>query len=234
MLQSLKDRFGFSSGPLGNSPDKPLLHSPEWPEIPTLPSPPATNYGLFARLPLELRQQILSKTFGNRTLHVDLTFDHPLTRKSRPKTDQATSRRKHCGLGTELVRSTYRPKRWQWFGCVCHRRLTRADKDDGGSVIFKARIEPCDDACVRPLAVSKPIRDQDQSYLFCLCSAKGEDCFIGAMCWLLTCRQACVYSFSRHLHAMLICTVTSMAWTSCTGPTPSTSQACHCSATSPV
>jgi hypothetical protein len=197
MLQSLKDRFGFTSGPLGNSPDKPLLHPPEWPEIPRPPSSqPPTNYGLFARLPLELRQKILSEAFGNRTLHVDLTFDQPLTRKSRPKTDQAPSRHKHCGLGTELVHSTYRSKRWQWFGCVCHRRLTRPDKDDGGSVILKARIEPCDDACIRPLAVSEPIRDRDQSHVFCLCSSEEEDCFIGAVGWLLACRQACVDPFS--------------------------------------
>lgn len=195
MLHSLKDRFGFSSGPLGNSQDKPLLHPTEWPDISRSASQPGTNYGFFTRLPLEIRQHILGKAFGDRTLHIDLTFDHPLTRKSRPKKDHATSPRKHCGFETELVRNTYRSKRWQWFGCVCHRRLIRPNQDRGSSR-GRARIEPCEDSCFPRSDVPKPTGERDDPHLFYSCPPHREDCFIGAMGWLLTCRQACADSFS--------------------------------------
>ena len=52
-------------------------HVASWSAGDTIP-----NYGLFQRLPLEIRQQILVHTFGNRALHVDITYDHPLVRKS--------------------------------------------------------------------------------------------------------------------------------------------------------
>ncbi|KAL2862703.1 uncharacterized protein BJX67DRAFT_365824 [Aspergillus lucknowensis] len=59
-----------------------------------------TNYGIFARLPVEIRQQILILAFGNRTLHVDLQYCRPRT----------------AHRGDSAAAST-----WQWVGCVCHR-----------------------------------------------------------------------------------------------------------------
>jgi hypothetical protein len=93
-----------------------------WPSIPmSTPDGVATDYGLFKTLPLELRQQILGHAFGHQTLHVDLTFDHPLTRRTKPPAPPKTRRwkftptpanlngralRTHAGLESELFRDT--------------------------------------------------------------------------------------------------------------------------------
>lgn len=132
------------------------------------------NYGMFGRLPYELRRQILIEAFGSRRLHIHLSYGYPLSRKPTTALD-----RKHCGLGIEVVPDHAQPLAWQWFGCVCHRparyseheleQRKAADKLPEG-------IEPCDDRCL------------DAS--FCDCDQAGPSCFVGVMGWLLACRQA--------------------------------------------
>lgn len=73
------------------------------------------SYGLFQRLSYEIRRSILIEASGERTLHMDLEFDHPLARKSGPQTDI-----RHCDLDVNLTQNTNIRKGWQWFGCVCH------------------------------------------------------------------------------------------------------------------
>ncbi len=159
------------------------------------------NYGVFAHLPLELYQQILVQAFGNRTLHIDLIYGFPLAHKSlrfRPANKAAT--RSHCGLGNGPVRDTHKPIGWQWFSCVCHRRLTWPDEERCPSSL-KARIQPWEDVCLRYAGFPKPEVLQDRAGLFCLCESDASgspnpiDCFIGAMGWLLTSRQAYVNPF---------------------------------------
>ncbi|KAL2859881.1 uncharacterized protein BJX67DRAFT_368612, partial [Aspergillus lucknowensis] len=66
-----------------------------------------TNYGIFGRLPVEIRQQILILAFGNRTLHVDLQY--------------CPSRTAYCEDSTTACT-------WQWFGCMCHREEQPVDR----------------------------------------------------------------------------------------------------------
>ncbi|OBT97676.1 hypothetical protein VE01_04594 [Pseudogymnoascus verrucosus] len=142
------------------------------------------NYGLFQRLPYEIRRSILIEAFGGRTLHMDLEFNHPLVRKSGTQTEIS-----HCDLDSNLIRDTDIRKGWQWFGCVCHRR------EDGhcgslfrslfgtreGELIPKGR--PWEDTCWRG------IPNPSECGLL-----RGKDgpskCFIGIIGWLLACRQA--------------------------------------------
>ncbi|KXX83064.1 hypothetical protein MMYC01_200467 [Madurella mycetomatis] len=157
----------------------------EWPKIP----PTTGNYGLFDHLPREIRQQILGEAFGGRTLHIDLTFDHPLIRKSPSHGNRGSksdeNARTHCGFGSELVRDTRQPKRWQWFGCVCHRRLAHRDQD--WIVEGHRMIEPYEDECIPGGGcIGKLVSCPDE---VCLCES---ECFVGVMGWLLACRQAYV------------------------------------------
>jgi hypothetical protein len=170
-----------------------------------------SNYGLFEHLPLEIRQQILGHAFGNRTLHVDLTFDHPLFRKPQDSPQQkkiksafvprrtrsnAATGTPHCGFGTNLIRDTRQSKQWQWFSCVCHRRVVREEEDDASSA-RKPRIEPHEDDCIPGELVGKRAGHLTTAPTLCRCettdhnSSPTDDCFIGVMGWLLACRQAC-------------------------------------------
>ncbi|KAK3303707.1 uncharacterized protein B0T15DRAFT_421172 [Chaetomium strumarium] len=187
----------------------------DWPILPaTTANCMGPNYGLFGTLPLEVRQRILAQAFGSRTLHVDLTYDHPLVRKSQlsmgrrmrtflsPRADEKgarASRRRHCGLGSDLVRDTSQPKRWQWFSCVCHRRVVEADPiwaGDPGPFPPRLRLEPWKDGCI-----TAPSFERDPSEWGTLCRCEpivvhsdrpmaDDECFIGIMGWLLACRQA--------------------------------------------
>ena len=95
--------------------------------------------------------------------------------------------RRHCDLGSELVPDTSQPQGWQWFGCVCHRRagyseIEMEQRYTAGE--FSRTIEPCDDECLEgsPSMCSCPVEQSDNS--------DGGSCFVGAIGWLLACRQA--------------------------------------------
>lgn len=164
-------------------PPPPYRTESDWPSIRPTPG----NYGLFGRLPPELRQQVLGEAFGNRTLHVDLTFDHPLVRRPSSRINKwrkpGPDARVHCGFGTQLVRDASRPKRWQWFGCVCHRRLVRPVEE--GCYVNKERIQPCQDECVPGKRIGGKPHARPDSLVLC-----DSDCFVRVMGWLLACRQA--------------------------------------------
>ncbi|KYK56088.1 hypothetical protein DCS_08054 [Drechmeria coniospora] len=135
----------------------------------------------FQRLPVEIRRRILIEAFGGRTVHMDLIYDHePRTpRRCRcPAPDEASPWKGYRHGGFSRVDVQYwQPKRWMWRSSVCHRNPP----------------EPNDTAYL-----PQPPED--------LCRFGGEDgevcglwpghapgkCGIGAMGWLLTCRQAYV------------------------------------------
>ncbi|KAJ5561366.1 hypothetical protein N7461_000127 [Penicillium sp. DV-2018c] len=88
--------------------------------LPTIPPPTEacaqsylSNYGLFGRLPLEIRQEILVFAFGQRTLHVDLRYEPPY-----PPQAQADKK-----LGPDYAQQST----WQWFSCECHRWTKLSD-----------------------------------------------------------------------------------------------------------
>lgn len=134
-----------------------------------------SNYGLFQHMPYEIRRMIIIAAFGGQTLHLDLTFAHPLERMPGAQPNM-----NHCGLGYELVRNVNQPKDWQWFSCVCHRRARLTVLETWRRVGQK--MKPDDDECLNGIPRG------------CDCEAWGGDwpgkCFIGIMGWLLSCRQA--------------------------------------------
>ncbi|KAH6635873.1 hypothetical protein F5144DRAFT_627994 [Chaetomium tenue] len=207
--QWLKSKLQSNKGKIPPPP-----YRDEWFIVPS--SAPAnsmpSNYGPFQTLPLEIRQQILGHAFGNRTLHVDLTYDHPLIRKRTKFWDPSQYKKTiksalaphrapsnaavepaHCGFGTHLIRDTWQPKQWQWFSCVCHRPAVREEEDDGPST-RQPRIEPHEDGCIPHQSVDKKLwRDRIQT-AWCESTAHNpppaDACFVGVMGWLLACRQA--------------------------------------------
>lgn len=146
------------------------------------------NYGLFGRLPYELRRQVLIAAFGGRTLHVGLTYGHPLVRRPTAKGAEGEEHtpRRHCGLGFELVPDETQSEAWQWFGCVCHRRTvfsTSEIEQREAQGKFWQTIEPCDDECLKGLFCSCQLSED---------TSDDAGCFVGIMGWLLACRQAYV------------------------------------------
>jgi hypothetical protein len=140
----------------------------------------------FRCLPLDLRRQILIEAFGSRIVHMDLTFDHPKVAPSltdmEPNAQEGVITR-HCGLQCEssmllhspLKVDTSRPKAWQWFSCVCHRDPEYRSRGDNEFV-----SEPWTDGC----------RTGAASWCRGWPGDVPQKCFLGAMGWLLACRQA--------------------------------------------
>ncbi|KAK0652762.1 hypothetical protein B0T16DRAFT_406768 [Cercophora newfieldiana] len=185
-------------------PDKGgLVNEPRSPPLPFLPTPrlrrltagqwqskdsvqlEMESYGLFGKLPLELRREILTEAFGGQTLHMDLSHKHPLVRlqPSEEESQSPPHQHRHCGLESELVCDTSQAKRWEWFSCVCHRRpgYSEAEKEQRLQAMKGAlTVEPCDDECL----------EGSESMCACPSGASTAACFVGVMGWLLSCRQA--------------------------------------------
>jgi hypothetical protein len=120
------------------------------------------NYGLFGRLPLEIRQEILVCAFGQRTLHVDLRYG-PLY-PPQAQTDNKL-RPDHVQQST-----------WRWFSCECHRWMKLSD----ALVAHQNVRPPFDDHCV-------PTRLYSRGYTG---PPVPAGCSIGVMGWLLACHMA--------------------------------------------
>jgi hypothetical protein len=148
----------------------------------------------FQKLPCEIRRQILVEAFGGRTVHMDLWYDHPEapitvhTYKGRTFTEPAYS---HCGRNRTLGPGDHepflrvdetQPKRWIWRSSVCHRDSPRGMyktiKVSSNSDVLNAAEDRC--------------RYGGASLNICATwpGDKETKCFIGAMGWLLSCRQA--------------------------------------------
>ncbi|KAL2021752.1 hypothetical protein VTK56DRAFT_6695 [Thermocarpiscus australiensis] len=181
------------------------------PRMPASTANMRLNYGLFQTLPLEVRQEILTQAFGNRTLHVHLAYDHPLVRKSQFKKnkrrtflsiradEKPEARRRHCGLGSDLVPDPSKPKQWQWFSCVCHRRVVEVwARHPEPQIPPQSRIEPCNDGCLNGRLFAKRYAANVEWGALCRCEPiayydrpmADHECFIGIMGWLLACQQA--------------------------------------------
>lgn len=153
-----------------------LTPSPYQTTLSTSPNGP-----FFTSLPSELRRQILVSALGARSLHVDFCFDHPVGH-IRPDRYQHYS---HAGTASDgvgaLLRDRNRPKAWHWESSACHRNGPEPDPygrpmsgDEGGP------WGPWNDGCRK-------------GHGSCCCEYPGElpyKCHVGAMGWLLACRQA--------------------------------------------
>ncbi|KAF4986288.1 hypothetical protein FGRMN_10906 [Fusarium graminum] len=192
--------------------DKEKAHIPVYdPDVPHLPNPrpyaltPSSSVQdfeippqiplFFQKLPPEIRYDILALAFGDRTVHMDLFFDHPF---GKPKSWQTCKEPEaHGGSQTPYLNYLDRdkPPRWQWRGCVCHRNhaplFSRYDDRVKGQ--FE---EPGGDGCLTGYSLRcgehTMIRNKNDPTEFGKWKKRPELCLIGALGWLQACRQAYV------------------------------------------
>lgn len=89
----------------------------------------------FQLLPLELRRMIPTHAFGDRILHMHLGLNHPLLPGlptpgqsqpgHSPHGGASVPWEMHTNVPRRELRDTSKPKVWQWWSCVCHRRDSR-------------------------------------------------------------------------------------------------------------
>lgn len=127
----------------------------------------------FFNLPGEIRLAVLLKAFGNCDMHMDLRFDIPrYTAETAGKPNHVPV---HGGYPPLLYTHNGKPrgtcKAWRWYGCRCHRLNPRVESPQG--ILYDGCLwgEAMCNAWVDIL----PIPDR---------------CFIGAMGFLLSCKQA--------------------------------------------
>ncbi|VUC21464.1 unnamed protein product [Clonostachys rosea] len=167
-----------------------------------IPSASTAEPSGFFGLPPELRTKILITAFGQRTLHMSLEYQHPLYVPHERRQGYATHAgiEKLAGFEESHLRTDI-PKKWIWFGCVCHRFRPGAD---GNVPLSFGRVGlGAEDVETKHMVSGRYEElfrgDLDLGHDLCLegfgyCDKwEGtwpEKCHIGIMGWLLTCRQA--------------------------------------------
>jgi len=156
----------------------------------------STASSLFFRLPYEIRRRILIEAFGERILHINLTFGHPRVVMDKEDIEETYRGESaylfrevpHCGYKIARPDSprrvngyavdTGQPKRWIWHGSVCHHNcesvVRRGKRGEGGI------REPFVDRCFDGRGVECHTWSGEMP----------SKCYPGVMGWLLTCRQA--------------------------------------------
>lgn len=150
----------------------------------------------FGRLPIEIRRRILIHAFGDHTVHMHLRLERIPRRRpykepflpnvyvefntTRPH-GGLTADMDHRGLWTDTVlaksdvaRGGPRGRRWQWWGCVCHRSIPTG-------VIGEVN-DLWNDKCL--------VGEADYCYMYGPMETYPHRCMIGCMGWLLASRQA--------------------------------------------
>jgi hypothetical protein len=165
------------------TPEIPFLKSPR-PRVLT-PSPseqdislPPQSSPIFTKLPTEIRQQILRFAFGDRTVHADLVLEHPEKAELNGLRDDSGHGKLSSRYSHKLDRS--QPQIWKWKGCVCHRVAPPLLQK---FVWYEESVrQPADDDCCSGYA--NLCHEWTTHY------GTTDACLIGAMGWLLACRQS--------------------------------------------
>lgn len=155
----------------------------------TVDRPPETlqeSSHFFMMLPPELRRQILVGAFGNRTLHMDLRYRLPY---APLPPGAAHAMRTHAGVWYDdpyegAIMDETTSEDWRWFGCVCHARPGHA---------LRYFDPPRPRGMPGPLNIDRCLHGEALCPGLYLGRGKTHDpalCVIGAMGWLLSCRQA--------------------------------------------
>ncbi|CAH0046174.1 unnamed protein product, partial [Clonostachys solani] len=168
---------------------RPLTPTPSNHELTQSSIEAASGSPFFQKLPSEIRTRILTEAFGARTVHMDLWQDHPDV--EIPKNDKSSHGPHVHGRGrvytagrpgyNYLLRDQQEPKQWIWQGSVCHRNAPEPYKK------FWTELEPSEDFCRYG-----GLGDTELGDICEMWHAKDDEpsCNIGAMGWLLSCRQA--------------------------------------------
>lgn len=157
-------------------PPPPPLLSPRRRPITPSDSPPShaqDQCPFFSRLPPEIRRVIMLYAFGNRTLHMNLSLDHPTLETAKVS---RTGRAAHGGFTWKKDHSA--PRQWLWRSSVCHRNPPWTPPQHLWWRVFWLR--PDADRCT-------------EGDGFACNSWLGEwpvKCQVGALGWLLSCRKA--------------------------------------------
>lgn len=149
-------------------------------------SPAATSRSsLFQLVPPEIRRAILIEAFGERTLHFDVRLEHP-PRKIRGngenEMDKRTQSHANVHLLSRSLRDRKQPREWTWWSSVCHhnfpwRHFHLSPPSD------RCFVDPARDSCRSPFRVHDHLCEYYSGTI-------PTKCLIGALPWLLTCRQA--------------------------------------------
>ncbi|KAG4273148.1 hypothetical protein FPRO04_09985 [Fusarium proliferatum] len=158
------------------------------PEPPTLPSPrphiltPSPSIEalsqsqqtalFFQMLPYEIRRQVLIEAFGDRTVHMDITYNHP----PMPGNKQTHAMIQEWWSGLDKSR----PKSWSWRGCTCHRKPPPWHPVIATESYSSRAVDK--DRCCVGIAHCCDMWEKNGEELY--------GCWIGALGWLQTCRQA--------------------------------------------
>lgn len=144
---------------------------------------------IFMCLPPELRRSVLIEAFGERTLHLDLRLTHPLV--DNVHNDPSDIHGEHgCGkapFSRYAARDYNAPKIWRWWSCECHRSLPPSKLlpcFKSTKPHYRGFRYPKHDRCIRGEVNCCPFWSPDGRRYAC------SGCTVGAMGWLLACRQA--------------------------------------------
>ncbi|RSL58239.1 hypothetical protein CEP54_007853 [Fusarium duplospermum] len=136
----------------------------------------------FSKLPPEIRHEILVLAFGDRTLHMDISFDHPMT----PFPYWRASAWPHDYMkGPWKWEPDYRkPKRWHWRSSICHRCRPGRLEHSSHTIdeIYASEPDATDDQCLDGFGQNCEFWPGESP----------SKCLIGVMGWLLASRQAYV------------------------------------------
>ncbi|OAA53258.1 hypothetical protein ISF_08872 [Cordyceps fumosorosea ARSEF 2679] len=168
---------------LSSDPRPPADRTPRYPPLPpcapsavvAAPLPSATaSSPLFTRLPAELRHLILVAAFGDLVVHMHLSLERPPRRPRRNARRGPVAAANYAGHpGRHAFDPDARPF-WRWRSSRCHSHCSLAPGLWGTAL--SSGFGGDRDYCVAGESCGHP--------------GAPESCRLGALGWLLTCREA--------------------------------------------
>ncbi|KAK4465902.1 hypothetical protein QBC42DRAFT_217960 [Cladorrhinum samala] len=154
------------------SPPLPILPSDRRPLTPL--DDELLPLGDLSIFPVEILRQIVIFAFGNRTLHIDLRLARPRFLDGPPN-DHVMECHSTAPCSGEYPIDMEAPKRWTWYGSVCHRGFSPAWEESMKRRGLSTYFCPHRDQCLQGRG---------------LCEIWEGGSAIGALGWLGTSRRA--------------------------------------------
>ncbi|KAH6869261.1 hypothetical protein B0T10DRAFT_501726 [Thelonectria olida] len=136
----------------------------------------------YFRIPPDIRRHILRLAFGDRRIHMDLSYSHP----DAPLATNRSTANHHCGIGSafvvnkrERIVDDTQPECWHWWSSVCHRLPPGYESKSTGPMTYLGPNGPWADTC----------RLGQAEHCHSWPGRMPSKCRIGIMGWLLSCRQ---------------------------------------------
>ena len=147
---------------------------PITPSNDSLPCHPQNQSPFFSLLPPEIRRAILLYAFGNRTVHMDLSFERPML--DCPIIEPGAATLPHAAFNEK--RDASEAQQWRWRSSVCHRNAPWYPSNHRWWLMgwHRPDIDPCMEG--NGFACRAWLGDWPAK------------CQVGALGWVLSCRQA--------------------------------------------